>query len=331
MADYIQAAPKIVFGTPEPAFIGDEAGTQEFFDLIKKHNITDIDCARAYGAAEQMFGNLKWKSQGFVMDTKINPFIPNALTPDNIKASLNESLATLGTDKVHILFLHWPDRATPIAETLATINQAYTEGKFEIFGLSNFSVEEIVEILDLCKKNNWVRPTVYQGNYNAITRLNEDELFPLLRKEKIAFYAYSPTAGGFFTGKTLSKEAPPQDGRFGTQSKISVISKIYRNLYYKDSYFNFLKEFLEFIKPYNVGAIEVALRWLAFHSQLKREDGDAVILGASSTKQLEDNIAYISRGPLPKELVHFIDESWNKIKHDAPPYHGTIFKAISNE
>ena len=63
-------------------------------------------------------------------------------------------------------------------------------------------------MLKICKENNYVLPTVYQGNYNAITRKNEDELFPLLKKEKISFYAYSPVAGGFFAIKPNEKAVP---------------------------------------------------------------------------------------------------------------------------
>jgi aflatoxin B1 aldehyde reductase len=66
----------------------------------------------------------------------------------------------------------------------------------------------VQQIVNICKEKNYVLPSVYQGNYNSITRRNEEELFPLLRRENISFYAYSPSAGGFFLQKPDVKAAP---------------------------------------------------------------------------------------------------------------------------
>ena len=66
--------------------------------------------------------------------------------------------------------------------------------------------------------------------------------------------------------------------------------------------------------------IEVALRWVYFHSLLKPEFGDAVILGVSKLTQLESNLEYAKKGPLPEEVVN-VFEVWKKIQPDAPAYH----------
>ena len=92
--------------------------------------------------------------------------------------------------QVHIIYLHYPDRSVPFEETCIAINQAYREGKFDRFGLSNFAAAEVEQIVDLCKENGFVVPSVYQGLYNAVARQGEKELFPVLRKHGIAFYAY---------------------------------------------------------------------------------------------------------------------------------------------
>ena len=70
------------------------------------------------------------------------------------------------------------------------MDRGFREGKFERFGISNYTAKEVEEIVLICQKNGWVKPSVYQGPYNAIARLNEDELLPLLRKYGISFYAY---------------------------------------------------------------------------------------------------------------------------------------------
>jgi aflatoxin B1 aldehyde reductase len=72
------------------------------------------------------------------------------------------------------------------------------EGKMEKWAISNYTIEETKQILEMCEKNGYPKPAVYQGHYNALTRKMEDELLPLLREHGVAFYAYSPGAGGAF-------------------------------------------------------------------------------------------------------------------------------------
>ena len=75
---------------------------------------------------------------------------------------------------VDLFYLHAPDHATPITETLAAVNAMHQEGKLKEFGLSNFAPWEVMEIHHLCKDAGWIRPTVYQGMYNAVTRRTEE-------------------------------------------------------------------------------------------------------------------------------------------------------------
>jgi aflatoxin B1 aldehyde reductase len=89
------------------------------------------------------------------------------------------------------MYIHGPDRTTPFAETLEAVDKEYRAGKFEKFGLSNFNAAEVEECVGLCKTNGWVVPSVYQGHYNAITRGGEKDLFPVLRKYGISFYAFT--------------------------------------------------------------------------------------------------------------------------------------------
>lgn len=65
---------------------------------------------------------------------------------------------------------------------------------------------------------------------------------------------------------------------------------------------------------------EAALRWASHHSLLKSEYGDAVITGASSAAQLEENLASLKNGPLPDEMVKAFDEAWALVKSSATLY-----------
>jgi len=62
-------------------------------------------------------------------------------------------------------------------------------------------LEDLKKVISLCEKNSWVKPSVYQGMYNVINRSSENKLFPILRKNNISFYGYSPIAAGIFTMK----------------------------------------------------------------------------------------------------------------------------------
>lgn len=113
---------------------------------------------------------------------------------------MNISLKELRVPQVNVYYLHVPDRTTPLKEAAAGMNEAWKAGKIKQFGISNHSADEVEEMVKICEEKGYLKPTVYQGQYNAIVRGAEKSLFPVLRKHGIAFYAYSPVGGGFFAG-----------------------------------------------------------------------------------------------------------------------------------
>ena len=127
------------------------------------------------------------------------------------------NLKRLNVDSVKLFYLHAPDTETPLVETLQEVQKLHNEGKFEQLGLSNFSAWETAHVWHLCDKLGVVKPTVYQGMYNGITRQVEQELFPCLRRLGIRFLAYNPLAGGLLTGKHRFDQEPDH-GRFKDNS-----------------------------------------------------------------------------------------------------------------
>src|SRR6202022_4983414 len=97
--------------------------------------------------------------------------------PENLKRTFKESLARLKASKVKILYLVMRDSATPIESTLSAVQGLHDEGLFEEFGVSNFSAWQVAEESEIAARHGWVRPSVYQGLYNAITRAVDPELF----------------------------------------------------------------------------------------------------------------------------------------------------------
>lgn len=101
--------------------------------------------------------------------TKVYPLQPGHYKPEVVKERLNISLKELKTDCVDIFYLHAADRSVPFEETLEAVNELHKEGKFVQLGLSNYTAFEVAEIVITCKERVWVRPTIYQGMYNAIS------------------------------------------------------------------------------------------------------------------------------------------------------------------
>lgn len=73
-----------------------------------------------------------------------------------------------------------PDRTTPYEVTLKAVNDLYKEGYSERFAISNYMAWEFAEICEICDKNGWIEPVVYQGVYNVLHRSVEWESFPCL-------------------------------------------------------------------------------------------------------------------------------------------------------
>lgn len=122
--------------------------------------------------------------------TKVRSGEPGAHEPAKIEASIKKSLEDLKTSTVDTLLLHWPDRQTPFEDVAKTMNEAFLEGQFKRWGLSNYSAAEVQKFLDICQEKGYVKPSVYEGHYNAIFRGAEEELFPVLRKHGMSYLGY---------------------------------------------------------------------------------------------------------------------------------------------
>lgn len=210
-------------------------------------------------------------------------------------------------------YLHGPDRSTPYEETFRAVNELHKEGYFDRFGISNYMSWEVAQINDMCIQNGWIQPSVYQGVYCSIHRSVEAELFPCLRHYGMGFYAFSPLAGGYLTNRyhrdDVSKIEPgsrfdPKTGQ-GQQ---------YQKRFMNDTMFDALDIIRAAAGKHSLTEAECALRWMMHHSKLDAKYGDTVIIGASSIKNLEENLRDFEKGPLPNDVVVAFDEAWSKTK-----------------
>jgi aflatoxin B1 aldehyde reductase len=282
-------------------------------DYFQSQGYTEIDTARNYigGEQEAFTREAGWNKRGLTIATKCYPNSPGLHAGDKLEASLEKSLKQLGADCVDIFYLHAADRSLPFTEPLKKLDELHKKGKFVQLGLSNFTAFEVAEICMHCKYNNWVRPTIYQGMYNAIIRSVEPELLPVCRRYGLDFVAYNPVAGGIFTGKYKAADEKPSEGRFSDSNNARVAER-YRERYFKDATFEALRLIEPVVQKHNLTLLETAFRWLVHHSDLNIKDGgnDGIIIGISNHDQLVQNIKDIEKGPLPEEVVKALDEAW---------------------
>ena len=150
---------------------------------------------------------------------------------------------------------------------------------------------------------------------------------------------YNPLVGGLLSGKIRSKTEVPASGRFSGPP--GTLGALYRSRYFKDSAFealDLIEDRLAASKEKNSGEevfslVEIALRWLVHHSVLKFHSSgdmgqgcnDGIIIGVSSVEQLQKNLDFLEKGPLPDWLVDTLDDAWAITKKDMATYwHGSL-------
>ncbi|PQE17030.1 hypothetical protein CJF30_00003760 [Rutstroemia sp. NJR-2017a BBW] len=282
-------------------------------DVFQKHGHTEVDSARGYGngTTEEFLGGLNWEERGLIMGTKLYPNFGFATTAvDQYTHQAADHL------KSTLFYLHGPDRKTPYEVTLGEVDKLHKEGYFARFGISNYMSWEVTQICEICDKHGWIKPTVYQGTYNALHRTIEPELFPCLRRYGISLYAFQPLSGSFLTSRYQRDQADFDTGSRFDPSK----GTLHRGRYWNDAYFDALDIIRTAAKKHGITEAECALRWLKHHSQLRKEQGDAIIVGATSTTQLEENLVDLEKYQLPEEVVHALDQAWLLVKGVAPNY-----------
>ncbi|MBQ9469251.1 MAG: aldo/keto reductase [Clostridia bacterium] len=306
---------KPVLGTMtfgESVFMPD---AQAFVDAFLERGYTDFDTAYVYngGQSERLLGQALKNKTEYCVATKVNPRISGRLDGEAAYTQLNGSLARLEMEKVGIFYLHFPDPATPVVSVLEACAALHREGKFGELGLSNFPAWMVSDVWHLCDRNGWVKPTVYEGIYNPLTRNAERELDAALTHFGMRFYAYNPLAGGLLSGRYASFEEAPGDGRFTHRPN-------YQDRYWKRSFFEAVALLKDACAKEGIPLVEAVYRWLIRHSMLKGARGDRVIVGASKLRHLEDNLSAFGKGALPAPLLEAFGRAWALCRADSPEY-----------
>jgi aflatoxin B1 aldehyde reductase len=209
-----------------------------------------------------------------------------------------------------VLYCHAPDKKTPIKEQAAAMDAEYRKGRFNQLGVCNFSTEMLEEWLQIANENGFVKPSVFQGQYNLLCRTYESTLFPLLRAHNISFVAYSPLAGGFLTGKVTFSKGP--DDLQGTRFEVSETNfggMRYRSFYDKPSMHAALRQVAPACESHGITLGNAAMRWLLFHSYLDGNRGDSVVIGPNTLPKVDEYVT-------AKDALNSV---WENVKEDARP------------
>jgi aryl-alcohol dehydrogenase-like predicted oxidoreductase len=252
-----------------------------------------IDTADVYsaGESERVLGRwLKTTSRDdLVIATKVYGTMGEAPNDGgagrkHIMTAVEASLRRLGTDYIDLYQVHVFDDATPLEETLGTLDRLVTSGKVRFVGASNYTGWQLQKSIDLARHHGWEPYTCLQPLYNLLDRDAELDLIPVSRNEGVGVIPWSPLRGGWLTGKyTRDMAGPPADTR--VEQAVREGWHEQWSTYANERTWSVLDALRAVAEQTGRTIAQVALRWV-----VQRPGITAPIIGARDLKQLDDNL-----------------------------------------
>ena len=272
------------------------------------HGITHFDLANnygpVYGSAEENFGRILREEMSayrdeMVISTKAGydmwegPY-GNWGSRKYLLASLDQSLRRMGLDYVDIFYHHRMDPNTPLEETMGALAQAVRSGKALYVGLSNYdgpTLEKATAILDELH----VPFIINQNRYSIFDRTIENNgLKAMAARLHKGIITFSPLAQGLLTNRYL--QGIPADSRVRTDGRFLKEKDITPE---KIAQINALNDIAQ---ARGQTLAEMALAWLLSHDEIT-----TVLIGASKTSQILDNIKAVQNTSFTAEELEAID------------------------
>ena len=266
------------------------------------HGITHFDLANnygpVYGSAEETLGRLMdedfrpYRDELFISSKAGYDMWPGPYgdwgSRKYLMASLDQSLKRMRIDYVDLFYSHRYDPVTPLEETLQALVDIVKAGKALYVGISRWPLEATRFAAKYLRERD-VPLLIYQGKRNMIDREPQEEgILDFCAEEGIGFISFSPLAQGLLTDRYLNgipKDSRMAKGKFLKESMLTP-------------------ELLQRLQQYNKVAEErgetlagMALAWI-----LHQKGVTSVLVGASSTAQLEKNLKCVSAAPFDGEL-----------------------------
>lgn len=259
------------------------------------HGVTHFDLANnygpPYGAAEENFGQIFKRDfapyrDELILSTKAGwdmwpgPY-GNLGSRKYLMASIDQSLRRMRVDYVDIFYSHRRDPDTPLEETMGALDQIVRQGKALYAGISSYNAEDTAKAYDILKSMG-TPLLIHQPRYSMMDRWVENGLMDVLGNKGVGSIAFSPLEQGLLTNKYL--KGIPQDSRAVKDARYLNTSHIKPELISKVTNLN------EIAKDRGQSMAQMAIAWLLKDSRIT-----SVLVGASSAKQMLDNINTIKR------------------------------------
>ncbi|AZM90901.1 L-glyceraldehyde 3-phosphate reductase [Streptomyces sp. W1SF4] len=273
------------------------------FDL----GVTHFDLANNYGpppgSAELNFGKIFAQDfapyrEELVLSTKAGYFMhPGPYgewgSRKYLLGSLDASLKRMGVDYVDVFYSHRFDPHTPLEETMGALASAVQQGKALYVGVSSYTAAQTAEAARILTDMG-VRPLIHQPSYSMINRwTEEDALLDTLEEAGMGCISFAPLAQGMLTGKYL--QGIPEDSRAAAGKSLNpelLSQDVVRRL----------RGLNEIAARRGQSLAQLALTWV-----LRDERMTSALIGASSVRQLEENVAALAGAPLTEQELKEID------------------------
>jgi aryl-alcohol dehydrogenase-like predicted oxidoreductase len=215
-------------------------------------------------------------------------------TPDYVRESCDQSLMRLGIDVIDLYQLHFPDDATPIAETIGAMQELVAQGKVREIGCSNFSATQLRDAA--IAAGGGPRFVSVQSQFSLLDRSPQhDGVLEACEELGIGFLPFYPLANGLLTGKVRPGE-PIAKG-----TRLSLMPDDRKAHWLSDTLRTRVDTLVTFADDQGVSLLAMAISWLLAHPAVA-----SVIAGASTADQIRAN-AHAVRELTPDQL-HRLNE-----------------------
>jgi aryl-alcohol dehydrogenase-like predicted oxidoreductase len=275
---------RIAFGTWQ---LGGEWGATDETEAVAAirraadGGVTLFDTAQGYGfgASERLLAKaLDGHRDGLVVATKggLRPTDGGGVARDSspawIRRGVEESLRALNTEAIDIYQLHWPDPATPFAETAAALAELVEQGKVRHVGVSNFSAAQMAEFSDTLPVETLQPP------YHLLQRSIEESVLPYAEEHDIGVLVYGPLAHGILSG-ALQKDTQFAPGDWRASSADFRGESYRRNL-------AAVTELAWLARDLGISLSQLAIAWTLIHPAV-----DVAIVGTRNPAHVDQALA----------------------------------------
>lgn len=277
----------------------DADGTAAVLDAALAAGVTFFDTADTYGgagASERLMGEaLEGRRDEFVIATKFGmemsgadgiPAAPRG-SRDYIRWAIEGSLERLRVERVDLYQYHQPDGITPIAETLAALDELVREGVVVAIGCSNFTAAELEEAERAAREQGLARFVTLQNRYSLLEREIEAEVAPLCERLEVSILPYFPLARGLLSGKYRRRQPGPVGSRLASGEPAG-----------SDEQFDVIEALQAYAEERGISLLDVAITGLAAQPAV-----GSVIAGATSPAQVVTNVAALRWQPRVEDLA----------------------------